>query len=347
MKKLTKRLLALVQALCVSAVGMASITGSAIYCVGEADAPWLSFYYNNENYVEIDKEFNSIFHNMCGATNHVSPGGLAKWGGYTAEDLANSTFFMSKSSGGLTELRPHQTNYVDVTISEEMTLDEFTSLLDNELGEDYKLNEDYRVPNSIEPNHGFFTIMTESMAIKKRVCNFLKENNLLTSCELPVSIVEKIQYTDSTGYYVVYEYNPRFDIYDAENVLAYLNEAGIEFEYVDSSSSDKPRFKFADTAVENYAVAEQIFNDTGIRPVIMWLENNSMNEVYIDALNNVEGDSNEDGMMNIADATAIVQYVANPDKYMLSAQGQYNADFDCDGITALDALTIQKALVQK
>lgn len=56
------------------------------------------------------------------------------------------------------------------------------------------------------------------------------------------------------------------------------------------------------------------------------------------------GDANEDGEVNIADATAIVQAIGNKDKYALSEQGEINADC-CnvgDGVTGLDALAIQK-----
>ncbi|MDE6519338.1 MAG: leucine-rich repeat protein, partial [Ruminococcus sp.] len=56
------------------------------------------------------------------------------------------------------------------------------------------------------------------------------------------------------------------------------------------------------------------------------------------------GDANEDGEVNIADATAIVQHLGNKDKYALSEQGLANADC-CnvgDGVTGLDALALQK-----
>ncbi|MDE6519539.1 MAG: glycoside hydrolase [Ruminococcus sp.] len=56
------------------------------------------------------------------------------------------------------------------------------------------------------------------------------------------------------------------------------------------------------------------------------------------------GDANNDGEVNIADATAIIQHLGNQDKYGLSEQGLANADC-CnvgDGVTGLDALAIQK-----
>ncbi len=63
----------------------------------------------------------------------------------------------------------------------------------------------------------------------------------------------------------------------------------------------------------------------------------------------VYGDTNCDGDVNLADAVLIMQYTANPDTYGLgkedgiSEQGAKNADVTGnDGITNLDALTIQK-----
>lgn len=56
------------------------------------------------------------------------------------------------------------------------------------------------------------------------------------------------------------------------------------------------------------------------------------------------GDANNDGVVNMADAVTIMQAVANPNNYSLSAQGRANADVsgNGDGITNKDALAIQK-----
>ncbi len=56
------------------------------------------------------------------------------------------------------------------------------------------------------------------------------------------------------------------------------------------------------------------------------------------------GDANCDGKVTIADSTAILQALGNPDKYGLSPQGMLNADVynRGDGITTSDSLAIQK-----
>ncbi len=56
------------------------------------------------------------------------------------------------------------------------------------------------------------------------------------------------------------------------------------------------------------------------------------------------GDANLDGRISVSDAVAILQYIANKDKYSLTDTARANADVYNvgDGITAKDALAIQK-----
>ncbi len=55
------------------------------------------------------------------------------------------------------------------------------------------------------------------------------------------------------------------------------------------------------------------------------------------------GDANCDGDVTMADAVIILQSLANSSKYEITAQGKINGDVDGEaGITAMDALTIQK-----
>ena len=57
----------------------------------------------------------------------------------------------------------------------------------------------------------------------------------------------------------------------------------------------------------------------------------------------VVGDANDDGTVDLADASAIIQYIGNEKKYELSSQGFVNADCNADGkITGADAMAIQK-----
>lgn len=59
------------------------------------------------------------------------------------------------------------------------------------------------------------------------------------------------------------------------------------------------------------------------------------------------GDANGDGEVSVADATLIMQVVANPDSFSIKDEDKPYADVsgDGDGITAADALAIQKYLI--
>ena len=55
------------------------------------------------------------------------------------------------------------------------------------------------------------------------------------------------------------------------------------------------------------------------------------------------GDANCDDKINVSDAVAVLQYVANKEKYPLSETGIINTDIDgAEGITGTDAIVIQK-----
>ncbi len=61
------------------------------------------------------------------------------------------------------------------------------------------------------------------------------------------------------------------------------------------------------------------------------------------------GDANEDGYVNMADVTSIIQHIGNQDEYGLSEQGIANAEL-CDnekGITGMDAMAIQLLMAKQ
>lgn len=95
-------------------------------------------------------------------------------------------------------------------------------------------------------------------------------------------------------------------------------------------------------------------NDTGYAEMRkIWAE--TMYERVYSAKNkppeteNLIGDANEDGYVNVADATAIIQHIGNQDAYGLSEQGIANAEH-CDGIkgiTGMDAIAIQLLIAKQ
>lgn len=78
-----------------------------------------------------------------------------------------------------------------------------------------------------------------------------------------------------------------------------------------------------------------------------WLFENGIKNGYIKiggGTQSVPGDANLDGSVTVADAVAILQYIANSSKYPLSDEALINADVSSsgDGVTGKDALAIQK-----
>ncbi|MCR5600387.1 MAG: hypothetical protein K6G33_06595 [Ruminococcus sp.] len=65
----------------------------------------------------------------------------------------------------------------------------------------------------------------------------------------------------------------------------------------------------------------------------------------IDLMNAVDGDSNCDEEMDMADVVFIMQSLANPNKYQITKQGRFNADLDGNGLTVGDAQAIQETLL--
>ena len=64
---------------------------------------------------------------------------------------------------------------------------------------------------------------------------------------------------------------------------------------------------------------------------------------HIDTFDYVDGDANDDSTLTLNDAVAVLQNIALPEKYPLTAQGRFNADCDgVDGVSGGDALWIQK-----
>ena len=74
---------------------------------------------------------------------------------------------------------------------------------------------------------------------------------------------------------------------------------------------------------------------------------------YGNLASNLYGDANCDYIVNLADTVLVMQAMANPEKYgengtdsgHISTRGIDNADMDGDGITNMDALTIQRQLL--
>ncbi len=98
---------------------------------------------------------------------------------------------------------------------------------------------------------------------------------------------------------------------------------------------------------ESVAVADVLANDgdqaasTGIRSIKQFVSK-------IAIFKPRSGDANCDGIVDMSDVVAIINYIAYPNKYKLTDEGRYNADicYTGDGITLKDALLIQQRLLE-
>lgn len=94
----------------------------------------------------------------------------------------------------------------------------------------------------------------------------------------------------------------------------------------------------ADTPAETTTVVTSTGDvTTATAATVTTVSENSGSDEYL------AGDANLDGKVSISDAVRVLQYLANGDKYDLSAQAKNNADVDgVEGISGKDAASIQK-----
>lgn len=184
-----------------------------------------------------------------------------------------------------------------------------------------------------------------------REFNFCSESSLMSCMYLSTS-------EDITDYF--YSSTDEKDV--SEILKQYVKENNLNFSVVTESCNPAKKIFTKEydmrchlipnkkiTIDEHFEVASKIKSDLGISVSMISpasTDVGGMESYSIDVLGSVDGDANEDGKMNMADVTAIVQAIGNPDKYALTPQGRFNADTDSDGITGMDALGIQMKVAE-
>lgn len=140
-----------------------------------------------------------------------------------------------------------------------------------------------------------------------------------------------------TGWYSLDNENERetLENYLTDNNITYT----VDGNYIDTLSEER-------TMDENMKLFMDIKENTGFVCPLGLLEDTVQITDVENALpeKTLDGDANEDGKVDMADAAAIIQHIGNNDKYGLTIQGEANAD--CyktgDGVTGMDAIAIQK-----
>ncbi len=146
--------------------------------------------------------------------------------------------------------------------------------------------------------------------------------------------------------------SPDFSLDEIEAVSEFLASKEIKFTVADTKYNNNRKNVVFDSEIpadKYYELVIELEEKTGIMAgeLCAYEEETVFTTESIEYFNILKGDANNDGTLALSDAIAILQTVGNPDTYGLTAQGAYNADIagDFDGITNLDALTVQRKLL--
>ena len=132
-----------------------------------------------------------------------------------------------------------------------------------------------------------------------------------------------------------------------ESINQYISENKIDFTVENLHSAYGLRIvpNYDISFEEHLEIIEQICKISATYPFNLWQTSASEDFSGVDLFNAIDGDSNCDEQLDMADAVMIMQALANPNKYSISAQGSFNADLNGDGLTVGDAQAIQKVLL--
>ncbi len=169
---------------------------------------------------------------------------------------------------------------------------------------------------------------------------------------------DRVSFTDVYSDYVTTYVDFSNTGEETKSVISYVQENIPEAEfYLEDNNTPTDSIEnagnFTIKLKDNYSLtahldlALEIFEATGVRPDGISpsiYTSGCFSNIYLD--NYLNGDANCDQKYSIADSTAILQALGNPDKYGLSTQGLFNADSTGDGLTVEDAVAIKTALAK-
>lgn len=307
---------------------------SAIYYVQDSNSFAFDFLNNEERYVKLDGKYKEFF-NLLGSS-YLSD-----------EQLEKADVYVHKTGRSIYKVVPVKIGNKEGGVSAVFNLTEGTTeeQVDEFLHE--KFNSYYGI-SEYYYNSDYKYQFGCSYRYFKEVCKLLKEENFIDSFVIPGGYFQLIEY-GTFGKYGTFSYQLSNDEYEMLNEYVTENNIGDlilgELSMNDGCSPYDLDIGDLETTEEILDVAIEIYETLGLYPcyVSPTATSNTIQTDSIDVYNAVDGDANCDGELTIADATLILQYLGNADKYSLSAQGEFNADVtgDYDGISAADALAIQ------
>ena len=336
-----KKLISCVTAVCLGASMVAPMVSNAIYNVQDSNSSVLARFNDKEKYVEIDNKYKDLF---FVTVDRVSlPMAVEK------ENLEKTVFYSTLDGKDIYALVPIEPMFFKnginevsalFNLTEGTTVEQVNELLTNEFG----------YPNTIEeylnnPDYDYRIIGSNNYF--KKACGLLKNAGYVDSFVIPGEYFQIVEFNSNTaplGYVISDEKLKEVEDYVNENELGqlefvtkYFNPNSIYTLNFDKEISLNEKLDISLKLckeigiIMNYEVPESVMDKVGIGDV--------------DVFNAINGDANCDSTATMADAAAILQAIGNPDKYALSDQGEFNADYACDGLTADDAIAIQKKLI--
>ncbi len=128
--------------------------------------------------------------------------------------------------------------------------------------------------------------------------------------------------------------------YIAEEFRATYNPETRKIEFSEDYTQEEKLGCFSYFVKNHNADIYQYYQLSATEPITSDIDFETVEISYLN------GDANCDQKYSIADSTAILQALGNPDKYGLSMQGLFNADSTGDGLTVEDAVAIKTALAK-
>ncbi len=334
-----KKLLSCVTAVCLGALTVAPMVSNAIYNVQDSNSSVLDRFNDKEKYVEIENKYKDLF--------FVTVDGVSLPMAVKEENLEKTVFYSTLDGKDIYAIVPIEPMFFKNGINEVTALFNLTDGTTAEQVNELLTNE-FGYPNTIEkylnnPDYDYRIIGSNNYF--KKACDLLKNAGYVDSFVIPGGYVQIIEFNSNTtplGYII------SDDKYKEVEDYVNKNELG-ELEFVTKCFNPNSIYTLnSDKEIslnEKLDISLKLCKETGI--IMNYEVPESMGKVgigVVDVFNAVNGDANCDKSATMADAAAILQAIGNPDKYALSDQGEFNADYAGDGLTPDDAIAIQKKL---